>query len=187
MLRDVKEELRLLHFKLQSCRAYPLKFETANVFMIFNSNGISMFSLFIRKVRKSRTVDVGLARWLMKFWGWNKMPKFGRKFCSHKCNIWKQTFSKLQFFFLFSEMSFHCLGDWEAPNGQRYVALMDTQATSQNGDDPRPRYRCAVSLLITTDSLKQQHQWNATKQFHFWIHDKVFEHFNCTLISGKSF
>lgn len=42
-------------------------------------------------------------------------------------------------------MAFHCLGDWEGPNGQRYVALMDTQATSQNGDDTRPRYRCAVS------------------------------------------
>ena len=49
--------------------------------------------------------------------------------------------------FFFSEMSFHCLGDWEGPNGQRYVALMDTQAASQNGDDPRPRYRCAVSHL----------------------------------------
>ena len=49
--------------------------------------------------------------------------------------------------FFFTEMSFHCLGDWEGPNGQRYVALMDTQAASQNGDDPRPRYRCAVSHL----------------------------------------
>ena len=43
-------------------------------------------------------------------------------------------------------MSFHCLGDWEASNGQRYVALMDTHASSQTEDDPRPRYRCAVSI-----------------------------------------
>ena len=46
-------------------------------------------------------------------------------------------------------MSFHCLGDWEASNGQRYVALMDTHATSQTEDDPRPRYRCAVSHLLS--------------------------------------
>ncbi len=48
-----------------------------------------------------------------------------------------------------SDKSFHCLGDWEGPDGQRYVALMDTQATSKYGGqtaaDERPRYRCAVS------------------------------------------
>ena len=50
-----------------------------------------------------------------------------------------------------SDKSFHCLGDWEGPDGQRYVALMDTQATSRyggqggNGDgSERPRYRCAL-------------------------------------------
>ena len=48
-----------------------------------------------------------------------------------------------------SDKSFHCLGDWEGPDGQRYVALMDTQATSRygggNGDGgERPRYRCAL-------------------------------------------
>lgn len=46
-------------------------------------------------------------------------------------------------------MSFHCLGDWEGPDGHRYIALMDTQATSQGGSqievETRPRYRCAVS------------------------------------------
>lgn len=51
------------------------------------------------------------------------------------------------------DKSFHCLGDWEGPDGQRYVALMDTQATSRygvgdggNGGDggERPRYRCAL-------------------------------------------
>jgi len=51
-------------------------------------------------------------------------------------------------FFQIPEMSFHCLGDWEGGNGQRYVALMDTQATTQNEDDIRPRYRCAVSDFI---------------------------------------
>lgn len=48
------------------------------------------------------------------------------------------------------DMSFHCLGDWEGSDGQRYVALMDTQATPKNKDgtevaEGRPRYRCAVS------------------------------------------
>ncbi len=59
------------------------------------------------------------------------------------------------------DMSFHCLGDWEGADGQRYVALMDTKAqarSSRSGRfgvvgrqeqdeeaDGRPRYRCAVS------------------------------------------
>ena len=76
------------------------------------------------------------------------MPKLGENFLLKKYNILSNIFSKFEFSFL-TEMSFHCLGDWEASNGQRYVALMDTQATSQNGDDPRPRYRCAVSFLST--------------------------------------
>ena len=45
-------------------------------------------------------------------------------------------------------MSFHCLGDWAGPDGQRYVALMDTQATPKGSNEveveSRPRYRCAV-------------------------------------------
>merc|ERR1712025_1194305 len=55
------------------------------------------------------------------------------------------------------EMSFHCLGDWAHPNGDRYVALMDT------GTDPtKPRYRCArysedltdgkIHLALSSDS-----------------------------------
>ena len=39
------------------------------------------------------------------------------------------------------DMAFHCLGDWEGHDGQKYVALMDTQAFE---DEFRPRYRCAM-------------------------------------------
>ncbi|XP_023327677.1 uncharacterized protein LOC111700851 [Eurytemora carolleeae] len=39
------------------------------------------------------------------------------------------------------EISFHCLGDWEGRDGERFVALMDTGASLTQG---RPRYRCAI-------------------------------------------
>ncbi len=71
---------------------------------------------------------------------------------------------KVTFEFIFyTDMSLHCLGDWEGPDGQRFVALMDTRAqarartarsgilgiTGQQQQEPesldRPRYRCAVS------------------------------------------
>ncbi len=63
-----------------------------------------------------------------------------------------------------TDMSLHCLGDWEGPDGQRFVALMDTRAqarartarsgilgiTGQQQQEPesldRPRYNCAVSV-----------------------------------------
>ena len=56
-------------------------------------------------------------------------------------------------------MSFHCLGDWAGPDGTRYVALMDTQATPRGGLDnaidteTRPRYRCAVSTVHWDEEL----------------------------------
>lgn len=40
-------------------------------------------------------------------------------------------------------MSFECLGDWPGPDGQRYLALYDTSASSS--EERRPQYRCAVS------------------------------------------
>ena len=39
------------------------------------------------------------------------------------------------------DMAFHCLGNWEGHDGNKYVALMDTQAFQ---DEFRPRYRCAM-------------------------------------------
>ena len=36
------------------------------------------------------------------------------------------------------DMSFHCLGNWVGHDGQKYVALMDTQAIAE---EVRPRYR----------------------------------------------
>lgn len=62
------------------------------------------------------------------------------------------------------DMAFHCLGDWPGPaEGQRYVALMDTQAADKaGGPATRPRYRCAlyheddatgeISLALSADS-----------------------------------
>ena len=44
----------------------------------------------------------------------------------------------------FSDMSFQCLGSWAGDNGETYMSLLDTQLP-QLDEDPRPRYRCAVS------------------------------------------
>ena len=42
------------------------------------------------------------------------------------------------------DMSFQCLGSWAGDNGETYMSLLDTQLP-QLDEDPRPRYRCAVS------------------------------------------
>ena len=42
-------------------------------------------------------------------------------------------------------MSFQCLGSWPGENGETYMSLLDTKLP-QLGEEPRPRYRCAVSL-----------------------------------------
>ena len=41
-------------------------------------------------------------------------------------------------------MSFQCLGSWPGENGETYMSLLDTKLP-QLGEEPRPRYRCAVS------------------------------------------
>ena len=41
------------------------------------------------------------------------------------------------------DISFHCLGDWDGQHGERYVALMDTEATLTSIQE-KPRYRCAI-------------------------------------------
>ena len=48
--------------------------------------------------------------------------------------------------FLFLDMSFQCLGSWAGDNGETYMSLLDTQLP-QLDEDPRPRYRCAVSNI----------------------------------------
>ena len=42
------------------------------------------------------------------------------------------------------DMSFQCLGSWPGEDGQTYMSLLDTKLP-QLGEEPRPRYRCAVS------------------------------------------
>lgn len=43
---------------------------------------------------------------------------------------------------LLSDIVFECLGTWSAPNNQKYLAVFDTR----QGEDPRPQYRCGVSI-----------------------------------------
>ena len=42
-------------------------------------------------------------------------------------------------------LSLQCLGHWLGEDGQHYLALLDTQLP-QLGEEPRPRYRCAIYL-----------------------------------------
>jgi hypothetical protein len=61
----------------------------------------------------------------------------------------------------FLEINFQCLGDWIGHNGERYMALLDVQDTQSttavttaggvgiiNGAERRPRYRCAVRVVL---------------------------------------
>ena len=41
------------------------------------------------------------------------------------------------------DMSFQCLGHWQGEDGLNYLSLLDTKLP-QLGEEPRPRYRCAV-------------------------------------------
>ena len=41
------------------------------------------------------------------------------------------------------DMSFQCLGNWVGEDGLQYLSLLDTKLP-QLGEEPRPRYRCAV-------------------------------------------
>ena len=63
------------------------------------------------------------------------------------------------------DMSFHCLGNWVGQDGSKYVALMDTQAITD--DESRPRYRCAqyeedeytgnIKFALSSDSTCTNH------------------------------
>jgi len=54
------------------------------------------------------------------------------------------------------EMHLRCLGDWRGEDGQRYLALMDTELP-QLGQKIRPRYRCA----IYKEDLSRGYTWMA--------------------------
>ncbi len=41
-------------------------------------------------------------------------------------------------------MNFQCLASWPGENGETYLSLLNTKLP-QLGEEPRPRYRCAVS------------------------------------------
>jgi len=80
------------------------------------------------------------------------------------------------------DLSFHCLGDWDGKNGERYVALLDTEATLQSIEDdaqPRPRYRCAIykedsgtgkiSLAMSSDSTCVSHLHSADRGYETMV------------------
>ncbi|XP_065573218.1 uncharacterized protein LOC136035380 isoform X2 [Artemia franciscana] len=59
------------------------------------------------------------------------------------------------------DLNFQCLGDWEGPKGERFIALLDTEEP-QKGEEVRPRYRCGmyrtdpitgrVTMALSSDS-----------------------------------
>jgi len=72
------------------------------------------------------------------------------------------------------DISFHCLGDWDGKNGERYVALMDTEATLTSIQD-KPRYRCAIykedpdtgkiKMALSSDSTCVTHLHSADRGY----------------------
>jgi len=70
------------------------------------------------------------------------------------------------------DMSFHCLGNWVGHDGQKYVALMDTQAIAE---EVRPRYRCAqysedeytgeIKFALSSDSTCTNHLRSPTEGY----------------------
>lgn len=51
----------------------------------------------------------------------------------------------IQTFAFVSDMNFQCLASWPGENGETYLSLLNTKLP-QLGEEPRPRYRCAVSI-----------------------------------------
>lgn len=50
---------------------------------------------------------------------------------------------------LFSATEFDCLGHWDGPDNQKYLALLDKQSVK----DGKPQYRCAVTRRFTISTL----------------------------------
>ena len=68
-------------------------------------------------------------------------------FCKFYNRVKEKSNKKLFYDSLFrSAMSFQCLGSWPGENGETYMSLLDTKLP-QLGEEPRPRYRCAVSVI----------------------------------------
>ena len=83
-------------------------------------------------------------------------------------------------------MSFQCLGSWAGDNGETYMSLLDTQLP-QLDEDPRPRYRCAVSsfqiwyfshvILFLSYSIFEKVSGSnifASSYFHTWWRSLFF-------------
>lgn len=73
-----------------------------------------------------------------------------------------------------TNMTFHCLGDWEGPGNQRYVAFLNP-SEANNG---KPRYRCAlyhtdrsgkVYLAFSSDSSCTSNLHNSTSGYETMV------------------
>ncbi|KAI2811489.1 hypothetical protein BLOT_002666 [Blomia tropicalis] len=69
------------------------------------------------------------------------------------------------------DINFMCLGDWESPNGDRYLALMDIREEPE----ARPKYRCGlyknnhktgqITVSLSSDSTCSSHLANSSTGF----------------------
>ncbi|XP_022186189.1 uncharacterized protein LOC111045173 isoform X1 [Nilaparvata lugens] len=71
-------------------------------------------------------------------------------------------------------LTFHCLGDWEGPGNQRYVAFLNPS----EGSNGRPRYRCAlyhtdrsgkVFIAFSSDSTCTSNLYNSTTGYETMV------------------
>ncbi|KAH9389014.1 hypothetical protein TYRP_008366 [Tyrophagus putrescentiae] len=70
-----------------------------------------------------------------------------------------------------TDVHFMCLGDWESPRGDRYIALMDLREEPE----ARPKYRCGLykenqytgqyTVSLSSDSTCDAHLANSTEGF----------------------
>lgn len=86
----------------------------------------------------------------LRFRGCSFRPDFGKTSSYFASGL--TSFSKTHLSFVTSDMSFQCLASWPGKQGETYMSLLDTKLP-QLGEEPRPRYRCAVSywLLFSPD------------------------------------
>lgn len=78
-------------------------------------------------------------------------------------------------FSLFSDMSFQCLASWPGDSpGESYLSLLDTKLP-QLGEEPRPRYRCAVSSTFPPPFFVTKSKTGKNVKFPFILqHANVF-------------
>ncbi|XP_065217157.1 uncharacterized protein LOC135843266 [Planococcus citri] len=89
------------------------------------------------------------------------------------------------------DLVFECLGSWDGPNQQRYLALFDTRT----GTDPRPQYRCGlyredpgsgtVYIAFSSDSTCTTDLQNSQAGFETLILTKIKPRFPFQLAGNR--